>query len=138
MPEEMTQCPNRTSYKRLEISHTVNKSDEHKYINTWIIYIYTYIHHKLICIVIVIVYVIVIVTLLVMYARLCVLILVGMVKQPTAEQTEFQMSSEDFPALPGTQLSDGILTSAASQGMTINHNAGRFFFGFSTHCSTYN
>lgn len=52
---------------------------------------------------------------------------VGMVKQPTAEQTEFQMSSEDFPALPGTQLSDGILTSAASQGMTINHNAGRFF-----------
>lgn len=27
---------------------------------------------------------------------------VGMVKQPTAEQTEFQMSSEDFPALPGT------------------------------------
>lgn len=25
-----------------------------------------------------------------------------MVKQPTAEQTEFQMSSEDFPALPGT------------------------------------
>lgn len=27
---------------------------------------------------------------------------VGMVKQPTSEQTEFQMSSEDFPALPGT------------------------------------
>lgn len=27
---------------------------------------------------------------------------VGMVKQPTTEQTEFQMSSEDFPALPGT------------------------------------
>lgn len=25
-----------------------------------------------------------------------------MVKQPTSEQTEFQMSSEDFPALPGT------------------------------------
>lgn len=30
-----------------------------------------------------------------------------MVKQPTAEQTEFQMSSEDFPALPGTQHTDG-------------------------------
>lgn len=30
---------------------------------------------------------------------------VGMVKQPTAEQSEFQMSSEDFPALPGTQQS---------------------------------
>ncbi|XP_045504180.1 CCR4-NOT transcription complex subunit 2 isoform X1 [Colias croceus] len=27
---------------------------------------------------------------------------VGMVKQPTAEQSEFTMSSEDFPALPGT------------------------------------
>lgn len=31
---------------------------------------------------------------------------VGMVKQPTAEQSEFQMSSEDFPALPGTQLAN--------------------------------
>lgn len=29
-----------------------------------------------------------------------------MVKQPTAEQSEFQMSSEDFPALPGTQISN--------------------------------
>ncbi|XP_063216576.1 regulator of gene activity isoform X2 [Bacillus rossius redtenbacheri] len=28
---------------------------------------------------------------------------VGMVKQPTAESSEFTMSSEDFPALPGTQ-----------------------------------
>ncbi|KAI8437578.1 hypothetical protein MSG28_011864 [Choristoneura fumiferana] len=27
---------------------------------------------------------------------------VGMVKQPTTEQSEFTMSSEDFPALPGT------------------------------------
>ncbi|XP_059621625.1 regulator of gene activity [Phlebotomus argentipes] len=32
---------------------------------------------------------------------------VGMVKQPTSEQSEFQMSSEDFPALPGTQVVDG-------------------------------
>uniref|UniRef100_A0A6B2E818 Putative ccr4-not transcription complex subunit 2 n=1 Tax=Phlebotomus kandelakii TaxID=1109342 RepID=A0A6B2E818_9DIPT len=32
---------------------------------------------------------------------------VGMVKQPTSEQSEFQMSSEDFPALPGTQATDG-------------------------------
>lgn len=31
-----------------------------------------------------------------------------MVKQPNAEQTEFQMSSEDSPPLPGTQLNDGI------------------------------
>lgn len=30
-------------------------------------------------------------------------IAVGMVKQPTSEQSEFQMSNEDFPALPGTQ-----------------------------------
>ncbi|KAH1000690.1 hypothetical protein HUJ04_012986 [Dendroctonus ponderosae] len=28
---------------------------------------------------------------------------VGMVKQPTSESSEFTMSSEDFPALPGTQ-----------------------------------
>lgn len=32
---------------------------------------------------------------------------VGMVKQPTAEPSEFTMSSEDFPALPGTQNTDG-------------------------------
>lgn len=32
-----------------------------------------------------------------------------MVKQPTAEQSEFTMSSEDFPALPGTQITDGSL-----------------------------
>lgn len=48
---------------------------------------------------------------------------VGMVKQPTAEQTEFQMSNEDFPALPGTQLSDGMLTSSAQQ-LNLNHNMG--------------
>lgn len=46
-----------------------------------------------------------------------------MVKQPTAEQTEFQMSSEDFPALPGTQLNDGIMSSA-SQQMNMNHATG--------------
>lgn len=32
---------------------------------------------------------------------------VGMVKQPTVETSEFTMSSEDFPALPGTQSRDG-------------------------------
>lgn len=32
---------------------------------------------------------------------------VGMVKQPTSESSEFTMSSEDFPALPGTQNRDG-------------------------------
>lgn len=58
---------------------------------------------------------------------------VGMVKQPTAEQTEFQMSSEDFPALPGTQLNDGIMSSAASQGMTMNHNSGKFYKQFMRH-----
>lgn len=51
-------------------------------------------------------------------------ILVGMVKQPTAEQTEFQMSSEDFPALPGTQLTDGIMTSSASQQIGVSHSLG--------------
>lgn len=28
-------------------------------------------------------------------------------KQPTSEQSEFTMSNEDFPALPGTQHTDG-------------------------------
>ncbi|XP_017767831.1 PREDICTED: regulator of gene activity isoform X2 [Nicrophorus vespilloides] len=32
---------------------------------------------------------------------------VGMVKQPTSESSEFTMSSEDFPALPGTQINRG-------------------------------
>lgn len=52
-----------------------------------------------------------------------------MVKQPTAEQTEFQMSSEDFPALPGTQITDGLMTSSGSStvahqitGVNLNHN----------------
>lgn len=47
--------------------------------------------------------------------------LVGMVKQPTAEQSEFTMSSEDFPALPGTQITDGSL-SANSLGGNISHD----------------
>lgn len=34
-----------------------------------------------------------------------------MVKQPTSEHSEFQMSNEDFPALPGTQISDGTTNS---------------------------
>ncbi|XP_044735169.1 regulator of gene activity isoform X2 [Chrysoperla carnea] len=32
---------------------------------------------------------------------------VGMVKQPTSEASEFTMSSEDFPALPGTHSREG-------------------------------
>ncbi|CAD6201375.1 GSCOCG00000177001-RA-CDS [Cotesia congregata] len=35
------------------------------------------------------------------------LVAVGMVKQPTSEASEFTMSSEDFPALPGTQSREG-------------------------------
>lgn len=31
------------------------------------------------------------------------LFIVGMVKQPTNESNEFQIHSEDFPALPGSQ-----------------------------------
>lgn len=51
------------------------------------------------------------------------LYLVGMVKQPTAEQTEFQMSNEDFPALPGTQLND-LMSSSSSQQLNLNHSIG--------------
>jgi len=36
-----------------------------------------------------------------------VYVTVGMVKQPTSESSEFTMSSEDFPALPGTQNREG-------------------------------
>lgn len=36
-----------------------------------------------------------------------------MVKQPTNEQSEFQMSSEDFPALPGTQSRESIVTGSS-------------------------
>ncbi|XP_055903495.1 regulator of gene activity isoform X2 [Eupeodes corollae] len=40
---------------------------------------------------------------------------VGMVKQPTSEQSEFTMSNEDFPALPGTQNSDGTTNAGLSE-----------------------
>ena len=49
---------------------------------------------------------------------------VGMVKQPTSEVNEFTMSSEDFPALPGTQNRDGpspagnVIT--GDKGMSVN------------------
>lgn len=50
---------------------------------------------------------------------------VGMVKQPTSEQSEFTMSSEDFPALPGT--STGGAAPAPSQALSsqeyANHNS---------------
>ncbi|KAB7496056.1 CCR4-NOT transcription complex subunit 2 [Armadillidium nasatum] len=37
---------------------------------------------------------------------------VGMVKQPTTESSEFTMSSEDFPALPGSQVSSSKIFSS--------------------------
>jgi CCR4-NOT transcription complex subunit 2 len=47
-----------------------------------------------------------------------------MVKQPTNEQTEFQMSNEDFPALPGTQSTDGQTTTNnnLNSGLSGNNN----------------
>lgn len=44
---------------------------------------------------------------------------VGMVKQPTSEASEFTMSSEDFPALPGTHNRDG-----ASPGSNMSGEKG--------------
>lgn len=41
---------------------------------------------------------------------------VGMVKQPTSETSEFTMSNEDFPALPGTQNNSGP-TSSSDKGL---------------------
>ncbi|XP_064554182.1 regulator of gene activity isoform X1 [Drosophila montana] len=48
---------------------------------------------------------------------------VGMVKQPTSEQSEFTMSNEDFPALPGTQNSDGT-TNALGTSSGVGSAAG--------------
>ncbi|XP_064554191.1 regulator of gene activity isoform X2 [Drosophila montana] len=47
----------------------------------------------------------------------------GMVKQPTSEQSEFTMSNEDFPALPGTQNSDGT-TNALGTSSGVGSAAG--------------
>ncbi|XP_056635318.1 CCR4-NOT transcription complex subunit 2 [Diorhabda sublineata] len=41
---------------------------------------------------------------------------VGMVKQPTSEASEFTMSSEDFPALPGTQNREGASPGSNTSG----------------------
>jgi CCR4-NOT transcription complex subunit 2 len=45
-----------------------------------------------------------------------------MVKQPTSEQTEFQMSSEDFPALPGTS-SENLAGVVGSGVASQQHNS---------------
>lgn len=45
---------------------------------------------------------------------------VGMVKQPTSESSEFTMSSEDFPALPGTQHKDGLSPSSSTSGDKVS------------------
>nr|CAD7423753.1 unnamed protein product [Timema monikensis] len=45
---------------------------------------------------------------------------VGMVKQPTAEASEFTMSSEDFPALPGTQSTEGPSPGGSVSGQVTN------------------
>lgn len=56
-----------------------------------------------------------------------------MVKQPTSEQTEFQMSSEDFPALPGTSeniagvVGSGVASQqqhSSSTGMSVSSVIG--------------
>ncbi|KAL7301158.1 CCR4-NOT transcription complex subunit 2 isoform X2 [Trichogramma pretiosum] len=49
---------------------------------------------------------------------------VGMVKQPTSESSEFTMSSEDFPALPGTQNRDGPSPGGSGLQSEKNMNVG--------------
>ncbi|XP_037922999.1 regulator of gene activity isoform X3 [Hermetia illucens] len=48
----------------------------------------------------------------------------GMVKQPTSEQSEFTMSNEDFPALPGTQNTDGTTTTSGLAGSIESSEKG--------------
>lgn len=47
-----------------------------------------------------------------------------MVKQPTSEQSEFTMSNEDFPALPGTQNTDGTTTTSGLAGSIESSEKG--------------
>lgn len=47
---------------------------------------------------------------------------VGMVKQPTNESTEFQIHSEDFPALPGSQAQES-LNSDSSNKLASSNNS---------------
>uniref|UniRef100_A0A023F166 Putative ccr4-not transcription complex subunit 2 n=1 Tax=Triatoma infestans TaxID=30076 RepID=A0A023F166_TRIIF len=49
---------------------------------------------------------------------------VGMVKQTTAESSEFTMSSEDFPALPGTGSEGGTGTGGAGSGNSTGGPSG--------------
>ena len=42
-----------------------------------------------------------------------------MVKQPTSESSEFTMSSEDFPALPGSQTNDSFSVGENKEGSNI-------------------
>lgn len=49
---------------------------------------------------------------------------VGMVKQPTSESSEFTMSSEDFPALPGTQNREGASPGSSSTSGDKNQSGG--------------
>ncbi|XP_028025353.1 regulator of gene activity isoform X1 [Bombyx mandarina] len=44
---------------------------------------------------------------------------VGMVKQPTSEQSEFTMSSEDFPALPGTSTGASTTGGATAAAVAV-------------------
>ncbi|KAK9498522.1 hypothetical protein O3M35_003138 [Rhynocoris fuscipes] len=49
---------------------------------------------------------------------------VGMVKQPTVESSEFTMSSEDFPALPGTGSEGGAGTGVGGSGASAGGVGG--------------
>ncbi|CAH0551069.1 unnamed protein product [Brassicogethes aeneus] len=49
---------------------------------------------------------------------------VGMVKQPTSESSEFTMSSEDFPALPGTHNREGVSPGGSSSSDKIITGSG--------------
>lgn len=63
---------------------------------------------------------------------------VGMVKQPTNESNEFQIHSEDFPALPGSQNQDnsqeGLSKSSCGISLEATKEGSRFLEKSATQC----
>ena len=49
--------------------------------------------------------------------------IVGIIKTPASETTEFTMSSEDFPALPGTQNNDSNISAGSGSETKVSNTS---------------